>query len=220
MPKTNINLVPEEIIQERKFKSARKSFLYVGVGLLILSIVSVVVIYALFTVQKSHINKLEDTKKDVISKISKLKTTEERILVLGIRAELIGNIMSKRSNYSNLLEELKLVVPSQVEVSSLSVEGETVKLQGKANNYNELTKFTRSLKQKDRNKVFVDAEISNISLNSSDGTVTYNINALINTKGLINPNFLSSPVNASKPSIEETTSNNSATNVPDGSKSR
>ncbi len=191
MPKTNINLVPREILQDRKFKSARKQFLYVGLGIVLLSLVSVGVIYSLLLSQKSHLNGLDQNKTKVISDITALKSTEERILVLGIRAELIGNIMSKRANYSNLLEELKLVVPSQVDISSLTIEGDAVRLQGQANNYNELTKFTRSLKQKDKNKVFVDAEISNISLNSDDGTVTYNINAYINTDGLINPAFLS-----------------------------
>jgi len=215
MPKTNINLVPKEIIQERKFKSARKNFLYVGFSIVLLSVISVGVVYSLLITQKSHINNLENSKNNIISKIVELKSTEERILVLGIRAELIGNIMSKRSNYSNLLEELKLVVPSQVEISSLSVEGETVRLQGKANNYNELTKFTRSLKQKDKNKVFVDAEISNISLNGSDGTVTYNINAFINTKGLINPSFVSLPIGTSTPSTKETTSNKLAPEITD-----
>lgn len=191
MPKTNINLVPREIIQDRKFKSARKQFLYVGLGVLLLSLVSVGVIYSLILSQKSYLNGLDQNKTKVISDITALKSTEERILVLGIRAELIGNIMSKRANYSNLLEELKLVVPSQVDISSLTIEADAVRLQGEANNYNELTKFTRSLKQKDKNKVFVDAEISNISLNSDDGTVTYNINAYINANGLINPIFLS-----------------------------
>ena len=191
MPKTNINLVPREIIQDRKFKSARKQFLYVGVGIVLLSLVSVGVIYSLSLSQKAYINGLDQNKTKIVADIVTLKSTEERILVLGIRAELIGNIMAKRSNYSNLLEELKLVVPSQVDVSSLTIEGEAVRLQGQANNYNELTKFTRSLKQKDKNKVFVDAEISNISLNSDDGTVTYNINAYINSNGLINPLFIS-----------------------------
>lgn len=193
MPKTNINLVPREIIQERKFKSARRNFLYVGLGIVLLSFVSVGIVYSLLITQKAYINSLEENKSEVIKDITALKSTEERILVLGIRAELIGNIMTKRSNYSNLLEELKLVVPAQVDISSLSIEGETVRLQGKANNYNELTKFTRSLKQKEKNKVFVDAEISNISLNGSDGTVTYNINAYINAQGLINPLFTSTP---------------------------
>ena len=185
MPKTNINLVPRELIQERQFKSARKNFLYIGLALVLLSIVSVGVVYSLLISQKSYLNSLDENKRKIIADIVSLKSTEERILVLGIRAELISNIMAKRSNYSNLLEELKLVVPSQVDISSLSVEGETVRLQGKANNYNELTKFTRSLKQKDKNKVFVDAEISNIS---------FNINAYINAQGLINPLFITSTV--------------------------
>ncbi|MDA1338042.1 MAG: PilN domain-containing protein [bacterium] len=146
----------------------------------------------------------------MVADIVALKTTEEQILVLGIRAELIGNVMSKRSNYSNLLEELKQVVPTQVDVSSLSVEGETIRLQGKANNYNELTKFTRSLKQKEKNKVFVDAEISNISLNGEDGTVTYNINAYISAQGLINPAFIM-PIKA--PSATETPSTDLPTDI-------
>jgi len=197
MPKTNINLVPREIIQERKFKSASKGFLYFSLGVILISIASIAIVYSLLLTQQSHINKLEDNKVKIISEITALKSTEERILVLGIRAELIGNIMSKRANYSDLLEELKLVVPSQVDISSLSIEGETVRLQGSANNYNELTKFTRSLKQKEKNKVFVDAEISNISLNGNDGTVTYNINSYINALGLINPAF-----QTTKPKVE------------------
>ncbi len=191
MPKTNINLVPREIIQDRKFKSVRKQFLYIGLGVVLISLVSVGVVYSLILSQKAYINSLDNNKTKIVTDIVALKSTEERILVLGIRAELIGNIMAKRSNYSNLLEELKLVVPSQVDISSLTIEGDAVRLQGKANNYNELTKFTRSLKQKDKNKVFIDAEISNISLNSDDGTVTYNINAYINSSGLINPMFVS-----------------------------
>jgi Tfp pilus assembly protein PilN len=205
MPKTNINLVPRELIQERKFKSARKNFLYVGLGIILLSIVSVGVIYSLLISQKSYIKGLDEDKDKLVADIVALKTTEEQILVLGIRAELIGNVMSKRSNYSNLLEELKQVVPTQVDVSSLSVEGETIRLQGKANNYNELTKFTRSLKQKEKNKVFVDAEISNISLNGEDGTVTYNINAYISAQGLINPAFImpiKAPTDATPPSTD------------------
>ena len=130
MPKTNINLVPREIIQDRKFKSARKQFLYVGVGIVLLSLVSIGVIYSLSLTQKAYINGLDQNKTKIVADIVTLKSTEERILVLGIRAELIGNIMAKRSNYSNLLEELKLVVPSQVDVSSLTIEGEAVRLQG------------------------------------------------------------------------------------------
>jgi len=210
MPKTNINLVPRELIQERKFKSARKNFLYIGLGIILLSIVSVGVIYSLLISQKSYIKSLDEDKGKLVTDIVALKTTEEQILVLGIRAELIGNVMSKRSNYSNLLEELKQVVPTQVDVSSLSVEGETIRLQGKANNYNELTKFTRSLKQKEKNKVFVDAEISNISLNGEDGTVTYNINAYISAQGLINPAFIMS---IKAPSTTETPSTDLPTDI-------
>jgi len=210
MPKTNINLVPRELIQERKFKSARKNFLYIGLGIILLSIVSVGVIYSLLISQQSYIKGLDQDKDKLVSDIVALKTTEEQILVLGIRAELIGNVMSKRSNYSNLLEELKQVVPTQVDVSSLSVEGETIRLQGKANNYNELTKFTRSLKQKEKNKVFVDAEISNISLNGEDGTVTYNINAYISAQGLINPAFIMS---IKAPSTTETPSTDLPTDI-------
>ena len=210
MPKTNINLVPRELIQERKFKSARKNFLYLGLGIILLSIVSVGVIYSLLISQKSYIKGLDEDKGKLVTDIVSLKATEEQILVLGIRAELIGNVMSKRSNYSNLLEELKQVVPTQVDVSSLSVEGETIRLQGKANNYNELTKFTRSLKQKEKNKVFVDAEISNISLNGEDGTVTYNINAYISAQGLINPVFIM-PIKA--PAATETPSTDLPTDI-------
>jgi len=189
MPKRNINLLPNEIIQERKFKVVRKNLLYVSIVFLFVSVILFASIFVLLKGQQSRFNTLENQRLAVVSEISKLSDTEEQIQLLGIRAELISKIMKERFNYSDLLEELRSVTPNEVEVVSLVVEFDELALTGTASNYNSLTKFTRSLKQKDKNKIFIDGEISNISLNSTDGTVSYTINAFINPDGLINANF-------------------------------
>ena len=189
MPKRNINLLPNEIIQERKFKVVRKNLLYVSIVFLFVSVILFASIFVLLKGQQLRFNHLEDQRLNVVSEISKLRETEEQIQLLGIRAELISKIMKERFNYSDLLEELRSVTPNEVEVVSLVVEFDELALTGTASNYNSLTKFTRSLKQKDKNKIFIDGEISNISLNSTDGTVSYTINAFINPDGLINANF-------------------------------
>ena len=189
MPKKNINLLPEEILQARKFKVVRKNLLYASLFLIFVSLIAFASVFVLLKGQETRLANLEDQKVTVVDAITKLSETEEQIQLLGIRAELISKIMKERYNYSDLLEELKAVTPNEVEVKSLVVEFDELRLTGNASNYNSLTKFTRSLKQKDKNKVFVDGEISSISLNSSDGTVTYTINAFIDPEGLINTNF-------------------------------
>lgn len=178
MPKrSDINLIPTELRDQRKIEEVRKSFNFAGLGVfVILAVVSV----AFFGYRIKLSNDLSFGEKSIKreqEKIKDLASIEQDAQRLKVKSDTVSKILKNQNRYSVLLDALAESTPKDVTISNFSTVGENkVGISGSAQSYVSLANFIlTSMDPAFGGKIFNGADLTSVSLDEVTGRARFTL---------------------------------------------
>lgn len=175
--RSDINLIPTELQQQRKTEEVRKSFNLAGLGVfIILGVISLVFFgYRLrlgidFQSQEKSVNR-------ELEKIKDLSSLEQDAKRLKIKSDAVGKIFKNQNNFSILLDTLSESTPKDVTISNFATVGENkIGITGSAQSYVSLANFIlTSLDPTFGGKIFNGADLTSVSLDDVNGRIKFTL---------------------------------------------
>ncbi len=193
---SNLNLIPDDVLLEKNRRVKKQKGLKFGILLvIILSVVGVGLVVYNITLQK-QIKSLKSEIDYKNTQIDKLKEFGKVGYSLGIRLENVKNVLKKRPEYSNLIQELQKRTPDKVSVNSYSFSDNTISISAVAkDNYTPIAEFQDNL-LKEKNEgvdpemtIFTDVKIGSANYNKQDGSVSFKFTVSYNSNALTEDDF-------------------------------
>jgi len=126
----SINLLPEEIIKKRR---SEKRLIYLGLGAIVLILVMAVTFAGLnwrIGQEEDALEEIKAEQQKVNLEITKYKIYEERQAELQRRQGILNTAMANEINWDKFLNEISMVIPSNVWLVSMNLDGESIAYQG------------------------------------------------------------------------------------------
>lgn len=127
MDKININLLPKEIVEKRKFEQ-RLAYVLLGVGLLVAVFVAVYAVnFVRIMGEERKLTAIQAENARYAQAISQIQTFEKARLQVEDREKLIATAIAGKFEWSKLLNNISLIIPNEVWLTSFdgSVDGLT-----------------------------------------------------------------------------------------------
>lgn len=180
MPTQDINLIPQEELQERKkVKVVNTSTIFTVVILVIVLGITGFLFYKSTNIQ-SRINSLDSEIESLRNQISAKSQIEISARNLDKKYNSLQELMSTRENYSLLLEEMRVRQPDNLSIDSMDIREAKLNLSGKAENYVSIANFANNLLaeefsggNQDLSGLFTSVSLNSITLEKSDNRVKY-----------------------------------------------
>lgn len=178
MPKrTDINLIPSELRQQKKTEEIRKSFNFAGLGIFVfLAIISALVLSYRLKL-KVDLDSYDKSITREQEKIKDLSSVEQDGNRLKVKSEAATKILKNRSLFSILLDTLSESVPQQVTITNFSTVGENkLGVTGSAQSYISLANFIlTALDPSFGGKTFNGADLTSVSLDETTGRAKFSL---------------------------------------------
>lgn len=178
MPKrTDINLIPVELRDQRKNEEVRKSFNFLGLGFfVILAIISVAFFGYRIKLNRDLVSGDKSIKREQ-EKIKDLTTIEQDSRRLKIKSDTVSKIIKNQNRYSVLLDTLAESTPKDVTITNFSTVGENkVGISGSAQSYVSLANFIlTSMDPSFGGKIFNGADLTSVSLDEVTGRAKFTL---------------------------------------------
>ena len=177
MPRKDINLLPQDLKEQKKSEKIKKS-------LGNLSLLSLVVVGLITFASSAYLVRVKLTeatfKKDIVkteSEIKDLLLIEKEARRLESKINVVADVKESRSRYSLLLEALAKAVPGDVGITSLATFGASrVSVSGLSQSYLSLSRFiTSALDPILGGKVFSSVDITAASLDEVTGKIRFSL---------------------------------------------
>ena len=126
----SINLLPQEIIAKRR---SEKRLIFLGLATIILVLLMVFTFLSLnwkVGQEEEQLMKIKDEKQKVNSEIGKYKIYEERQVELQKKRDILNSAMSDEVAWDKFLNEVSMVIPSNVWLESLSMSADGINYAG------------------------------------------------------------------------------------------
>lgn len=126
----SINLLPEEIIKKRRLE---KRLIYFGLGAIVLALIMVVTFAGLnwkIGQEEVVLEEIKAEQQKINLEITKYKIYEERQAELQRRQGIFNTAMANEINWDKFLNEISMVIPSNVWLVSMNLNGESIAYQG------------------------------------------------------------------------------------------
>ena len=171
MGKSNINLLPTEVVVRREESAKKKSYNLVAVGFFLVSVVLslIVSLYSLYLTQS--LKGLNTLVKKEEGKINDLKILEQDAIRLEDKSSALTEIFNRKKKFSKLLEVLSLMTPEGVKVTSLSSSStDSLQVSGAADSYINISQFLLNILNPEiGGTVFSGAELNSVNLDERLG---------------------------------------------------
>lgn len=178
MPKrSDINLIPTELQEQRKLEEVRKSFNFAGLGFLVL-VVLVSLVFLFYRLKlKNDQDNLERQITREQERIRDLSAIEQDANRLKAKSDIINKIFKSQNRFSTLMDRLSESTPQDVTITNFSTFGDNkVSLSGNSSSYVSLANFiTTSLDQSFGGKVFNGADLTSVSLDELTGRAKFTL---------------------------------------------
>lgn len=184
----DINLIPEELKNQKKREIQLKGLFK---GSLIFLIVSVV-ISAGFLAYKLFLDKNITTLNSEISseeqKIVSLKAMESKMVLLGEKLIFIQSVLDSRLEYSTLLKDIGNILPSGVSLTSLAISSsDKATIGGVTSSYALLSEVVRNISENAvlNTSVFDYSEVTSVNLKEETNRIEFSMLVYLK-KGALN----------------------------------
>lgn len=128
-----VNLLPPEVIEKRKAERRWVYIMYGSVALVVLLVVAYLVPTVLILGKQTELAIKQQQAADLQREADRYKIFEDKQADLQARKAVADRALASRLNWSRLLSELSLVLPSDVWLSSLELDQDTgLKMTGSA----------------------------------------------------------------------------------------
>jgi len=175
--RSDINLIPTELRQQRKTEEVRKSFNLIGLGVFtILSVVSL--LFFVFRLKlRDDFQAQEKSVNRELEKINDLSSVEQDAKRLKIKYDAVSKVFKNQNNFSVLLDNLAESTPKDVTISNFATVGENkVGINGNAQSYVSLANFIlTALDPTFGGKIFNGADLTSVSLDDVNGRVKFTL---------------------------------------------
>jgi len=185
-----IELIPQEIEAAKGQEVLLRKFRLVSFGFFFLTLL---IFGGIFAYRLSLSAQLDNLKKQSVSEVAKIAQyadVESKVLGLTYKSSAVDKILSQREHFSIALAAVSASQPSGLKVTGVDVtRGEnTATIKGESANYVILAAFLRNLVDSGKGgKLFAEAVLSSVTLNSSKSRAEFVIEATMIKNGLIKP---------------------------------
>ncbi|MFH1566232.1 MAG: PilN domain-containing protein [bacterium] len=184
----DINLIPEELKNQKKREIQLKGLFK---GSLIFLIVSVVISAGLLA-YKLFLDKNIATLNSEISseeqKIVSLKAMESKMVLLGEKLIFIQSVLDSRLEYSTLLKDIGNILPSGVSLTSLTISSsDKATIGGVTSSYALLSEVVRNISENAvlDTSVFDYSEVTSVNLKEETNRIEFSMTVYLK-KGALN----------------------------------
>ena len=185
-----IELIPQEIEAAKGQEVLLRKFRLVSFGFFFLTLL---IFGGIFAYRLSLSAQLDNLKKQSVSEVAKIAQyadVESKVLGLTYKSSAVDKILSQREHFSIALAAVSASQPSGLKVTGVDVtRGEnTATIKGESANYVILAAFLQNLVDSGKGgKLFAEAVLSSVTLNSSKSRAEFVIEATMIKNGLIKP---------------------------------
>lgn len=175
---SNINLLQQkddQLIKKQKRLKILK--LAAGISLAIVAFFSIIIFILSTQFSVSSIKKEQNS---VINSISSLKEKAARIILVNDRIKGTSEILSKRRNYSNLIQTVLKSVPSETKTASLDINKDILNMTVSSNSLLSINTYLEEMiKLSQEGKLIKSLAIKGITVNLKMGEYNLSISTTI-----------------------------------------
>ena len=185
-----IELIPKEIEAAKGQEVLLRKFRLVSFGFFFLTLLIFGGIFAYRLSLSAQLDNLKQQSASEVAKIAQYADVESKVLGLTYKSSAVDKILSQREHFSIALAAVSASQPSGLKVTGVDVtRGEnTATIKGESANYVILAAFLRNLVDSGKGgKLFAEAVLSSVTLNSSKSRAEFVIEATMIKNGLIKP---------------------------------
>jgi len=185
-----IELIPKEIEAAKGQEVLLRKFRLVSFGFFFLTLLIFGGIFAFRLSLSAQLDNLKQQSASEVAKIAQYADVESKVLGLTYKSSAVDKILSQREHFSIALAAVSASQPSGLKVTGVDVtRGEnTATIKGESANYVILAAFLRNLVDSGKGgKLFAEAVLSSVTLNSSKSRAEFVIEATMIKNGLIKP---------------------------------
>ena len=185
-----IELIPQEIEAAKGQEVLLRKFRLVSFGFFFLTLLIFGGIFAYRLSLSAQLDNLKQQSASEVAKIAQYADVESKVLGLTYKSSAVDKILSQREHFSIALAAVSASQPSGLKVTGVDVtRGEnTATIKGESANYVILAAFLRNLVDSGKGgKLFAEAVLSSVTLNSSKSRAEFVIEATMIKNGLIKP---------------------------------
>ena len=185
-----IELIPQEIEAAKGQEVLLRKFRLVSFGFFFLTLLIFGGIFAYRLSLSAQLDNLKQQSASEVAKIAQYADVESKVLGLTYKSSAVDKILSQREHFSIALAAVSASQPSGLKVTGVDVtRGEnTATIKGESANYVILAAFLQNLVDSGKGgKLFAEAVLSSVTLNSSKSRAEFVIEATMIKNGLIKP---------------------------------
>ena len=186
----DVNLIPQEVINEKARQTHKKSIDKVAITILIIVVIATIAVVGYNQTLKSKLKNINNAIAVQEKIVEDLKEFGVIGYSLGVRLEKADKVMNERNRNSTLMEEINKRIPEGVELSNYSYAGgNVVNLTGRAfANYTPIAEFKDNLlsDSSDKGALFKDAKIVSASYTNDQSSIAFSIDIYLHEGALNN----------------------------------
>jgi hypothetical protein len=183
-----IELIPKEIEAAKGQEVLLRKFRLASFGFFFLTLLIFGGIFAYRLSLSAQLDNLKQQSAGEVAKIAQYADVESKVLGLTYKSSAVDKILSQREHFSIALAAVSASQPSGLKVTGVDVtRGEnTATIKGESANYVILAAFLQNLVDSGKGgKLFAEAVLSSVTLNSSKSRAEFVIEATMIKNGLI-----------------------------------
>ncbi len=182
----DINLLPQDITEERKRRGRRKSVSVAGYIFLGACLALTLIVFVISFVIGRSVSSVNNNLAKEAEKITGNKALEEDAVRLEIKTAALSEIIKAKKSYSRLLDVISRSSPEGFKISSLvaSPTGD-IQLAGLADSYVILSRFlVNSLDPEQGGVLFSSADLNSVNLDERVGGARFLMTLYLKPNGL------------------------------------
>lgn len=175
---SNINLLQQKDDQLIK-KQKRLKILKLTAGIFLAVVAFFSIIIFILNTQFS-VSSIKKEQNSVINSISSLKEKAAKIILVNDRIKGTSEILSKRRNYSNIIQTVLKSVPSEAKTASLDINKDTLNMTVSSNSLLSINTYLEDMiKLSQEGKLIKSLAIKGITVNLKTGEYNLSISTTI-----------------------------------------
>lgn len=172
--KTDINLLSALQSEEKKEEKTLSLLRIISVGSILFVGISSILIFLI--VQAISPESIEKKEKEVISKVSVLRPKQAKLILVSQKIKNIQKIITKRSEYNEVLKKVVANIPSSVVVNSMNIDEQKIHVSVGSNSLAVIDEFLNNFINLANEKDTIGSlTIENMSLGVQSGRYTVSI---------------------------------------------
>lgn len=183
MPKSDLNLVPQEVMKERESQRTAGSLSVLSLAFFVLCVLIVSGAFLYETIIIRQVNAIESKEKAMTEELVTLKDVEMKVRSFEFKTKNLSTVFGKRLYFSKLLSKVKELTPDGVAIDELfEVSPTEINLSGTTQGYLSIASFMEALSS---DKEFVEKVLGpSASTDRQTGQTKFTITVILKLDAL------------------------------------